>query len=111
MTDYSELVLPLDEFMVEMDKRASAETQRFSREVRRLQAERDEFEKMGQRFAETSAEMYAELQRDRDHWKARAERLGQALAFAASAIKSGEPWTPECEKTIGRALNHQEGEQ
>jgi hypothetical protein len=30
--------------------------------------------------------------------------LFQALAFAASAIKSGEPWSPTCEEVIGKAL-------
>lgn len=30
--------------------------------------------------------------------------LREALAFAASCIKSGEPWTPDCERVIGRAL-------
>lgn len=30
--------------------------------------------------------------------------LRTALGFAASCIKSGEPWTPECEQTIGGAL-------
>ena len=31
-------------------------------------------------------------------------RLRQALAFARSVIKSGEPWTPECERIIDGAL-------
>lgn len=31
-------------------------------------------------------------------------RLREALAFAASVIKSGEPWTAECERIIGAAL-------
>jgi hypothetical protein len=32
------------------------------------------------------------------------ERLRAALAFAASCIKAGEPWTPECERIIDGAL-------
>ena len=31
-------------------------------------------------------------------------RIGEALAFAASVIRSGEPWSPECERIIGGAL-------
>ncbi len=32
------------------------------------------------------------------------ERARQGLAFASSVIKSGEPWTEVCEKTIGAAM-------
>lgn len=32
------------------------------------------------------------------------DRLRGALAFAASVIKSGEPWTDRCEEVIGTAL-------
>jgi hypothetical protein len=32
-------------------------------------------------------------------------RLRAALAFARSAIKSGEPWGPVCERIIGGALS------
>jgi hypothetical protein len=28
----------------------------------------------------------------------------KSLGFAASVIKSGEPWSPECEVIIGQAL-------
>jgi len=35
----------------------------------------------------------------------RVKTLHQALAFAASVIKSGEPWTETCESVIGGALN------
>jgi hypothetical protein len=38
-------------------------------------------------------------------WK-EVERLREALAFAASVIKSGEPWTTTCEEVIGGALGH-----
>lgn len=31
-------------------------------------------------------------------------RYREALAFAASVIKSGEPWTETCEEKIGRLL-------
>lgn len=31
-------------------------------------------------------------------------RLLEKLAFAASVIKSGEPWTRTCENVIGKAL-------
>lgn len=34
----------------------------------------------------------------------RERRLHKALAFAASAIKSGESWTPTCEYEIGVLL-------
>jgi hypothetical protein len=34
----------------------------------------------------------------------RIRRLMEALAFARSVIKSGEPWTDECERIIGGAL-------
>lgn len=44
------------------------------------------------------------LQRRAAHDAAEIVRLRQALAFAASAIKSGEPWTPECDRIIGGAL-------
>lgn len=30
--------------------------------------------------------------------------LRTALAFAANVIKSGEPWSPECQEIIGGAL-------
>lgn len=50
-------------------------------------------------------------ERERDEAKhcartaeARARQLGEALAFAASVIKSGETWTPTCEAVIGGAL-------
>jgi hypothetical protein len=33
------------------------------------------------------------------------KKLEQALGFASSVIKSGEPWTEECEKIITSALN------
>lgn len=33
-------------------------------------------------------------------------RLREALAFARSVIKSGEPWTPECERLIDGALGN-----
>lgn len=41
-----------------------------------------------------------------EHTQLRAEnaRLYEALAFAASVIKSGESWTPTCEEMIGGAL-------
>ena len=32
------------------------------------------------------------------------EKTGRALAFAASVIKGGEPWTEQCEREIGGAL-------
>lgn len=38
------------------------------------------------------------------HYRAENARLHEALAFAASAIKSGESWTPTCEEMIGGAL-------
>lgn len=34
----------------------------------------------------------------------RIRRMRKALKFARSVIKSGEPWTEECERTIGRAI-------
>ena len=35
----------------------------------------------------------------------RVDELRKALAFAASVIKSGEPWTETCESVIGGALH------
>lgn len=32
------------------------------------------------------------------------DRLRKALSFAASVIKSGEPWTETCEREIGGLL-------
>lgn len=32
------------------------------------------------------------------------DQLRSVLAFAASVIKSGEPWTDQCERVIGGAL-------
>lgn len=32
-------------------------------------------------------------------------RLREALAFARGVIKSGEPWSPECERVIDGALH------
>lgn len=40
----------------------------------------------------------------RDDLEAENGRLRAALAFAASVIKSGEPWTTTCEQVIGGAL-------
>ncbi len=37
------------------------------------------------------------------------DRLRGALAFAASCIKSGEPWTETCEQEIGALLYKKEG--
>ena len=49
---------------------------------------------------------------DRDTWKDRAEQaqvqvreLREALAFARSAIKCGEPWTDRCEEVINGAID------
>jgi hypothetical protein len=41
-----------------------------------------------------------------EYWKWQKERakLREALGFAASVIKSGEPWTETCERVIGGAL-------
>jgi hypothetical protein len=39
---------------------------------------------------------YAEIKRLR----AEIERLRAALSFARSVIKSGEPWTDECERRL-----------
>lgn len=39
--------------------------------------------------------------------RSRAAVLGNALAFAASVIKSGEGWTATCEDVIGGALRHE----
>lgn len=43
--------------------------------------------------------------------KAERDALRAALAFAASAIKSGEPWTARCEEVIGQSLAGVEGEE
>ena len=52
------------------------------------------------RMGETLFVLVGEVRRLRGE----SARLGEALAFAASAIKSGEPWTPACEEVIGTAL-------
>jgi hypothetical protein len=39
--------------------------------------------------------------------QAEVARLREALAFAASVIKSGESWTTTCEEMIGGALRHE----
>lgn len=36
------------------------------------------------------------------------DALKAALAFAASVIKSGEPWSAECDRLIGAALQPRE---
>lgn len=43
-----------------------------------------------------------------DAKESRIRRLRAALAFAQSAIKSGEPWTDRCEEVIGRELRWKE---
>ena len=40
------------------------------------------------------------LERINAEQSAEIERLRKALAFAASAIKSGEPWTETCEREL-----------
>jgi len=58
----------------------------------------------------TDAEWEAKLQTVRDLVAAKARleaenaALRAALSFAASVIRSGEPWTAECERIIGGAL-------
>ena len=41
---------------------------------------------------------------------ASAPEMHRALRFAQAVIKSGEPWTPECEAIIGGALRKARGE-
>jgi hypothetical protein len=67
---------------------------------------------------ERMAKNIHDLQTDCQSWKETAEvkqaaiverdkriaDLQTALAFAASIIKAGKPWTDECEKVIGAAL-------
>lgn len=45
-----------------------------------------------------------ELAREMPALRSRVEALTGALSFAACVIKSGEPWTETCERTIGAAL-------
>jgi hypothetical protein len=42
-----------------------------------------------------------------DRLREERRRLREALAFAQSAIKSGEPWTQTCEDVIGAALREE----
>lgn len=46
----------------------------------------------------------AEEQQRLFHYERIIGDLGKALSFAASVIKSGEPWDEECEQMIGQAL-------
>lgn len=46
------------------------------------------------------------LKSDVDAQNAEIERLRAALAFAASVIKCGEPWSQECDRIIGGALQN-----
>lgn len=62
-------------------------------EIVRLRAWGERFE---QSFYDTSSKAA--------DYRAEIARLREALAFAASAIKSGEAWTPICEEVIGGAL-------
>lgn len=41
--------------------------------------------------------------------RAQVSRFQEALAFAQSVIKSGEPWSPTCDEIIGGALAATEG--
>jgi hypothetical protein len=42
---------------------------------------------------------------ERDELRAAVAVQEQALIFFASVIKSGEPWTPECEQALRKALD------
>ena len=55
-------------------------------------------------------EHWAEEDEANAHLIAAAPDLYRALAFAASAIKSGEPWSQTCEDMIGGALSKARGE-
>jgi hypothetical protein len=44
------------------------------------------------------------LNEDRYALRSKLAKMRDALAFAASVIKSGEPWTDKCEEVIGGAL-------
>ena len=52
-------------------------------------------------FRVTYPELVAAI---REAVKAEREACREALAFAASCIKSGEPWTTECARIIDGAL-------
>lgn len=54
------------------------------------------------------ADLAANVQRLREGWRKASDESRQrceALAFARSCIKSGEPWTDTCEDIIGGALS------
>lgn len=57
------------------------------------------------------AKLLDESEADRERLKARVAELRRVLAFAQSVIKSGEPWTNDCEKTIGAALQQGENDE
>ena len=68
-----------------------------------LTAARAEVETMRDRLKTTSA--YAtKCEGEIATLRATVEKLRGALGFAASVIKSGEPWTPTCEREIGDLL-------
>lgn len=50
------------------------------------------------------AEGAARAAEDRDKALDRARRLGECLAFLASVIKSGEPWSQTCERMYREAV-------
>ena len=52
----------------------------------------------------TAATLYRKAN-ELERMRAENDRLREALAFARSVIKSGEPWTPTCEEVIGGALH------
>ena len=61
-------------------------------------------------MAENLERWYQDLEDDNwgdaaDVFRGRIATLEKALAFAASCIKSGEPWTPTCDTIIAGALH------
>ena len=46
-------------------------------------------------------------ERERDEAQAETARLRRALAFAASCIKTAEPWTETCDREIGALLKEE----
>lgn len=65
---------------------------------------RDEIERLTALKTPASRQLLNITKAALENAEAEIERLQGALGFAASVIKSGEPWTETCEREIGGAL-------
>ena len=74
-------------------------------------AQRDAFEKMSQMWKDHGDSIVAELialRAERDALRKDAMGVVNVLGFFASCIKSGEPWTPQCEDMLRAAFAHRD---